>query len=161
MKCKKVQRLLPLLVGSDLSPAQKDQVMRHLHECKGCQHEYRMHLLSLKKTTGWLTRESVDWNESDWSKIIRGALRRTERKKVMVPWPFRKGWAFVLMATTAVLLSLFIFHPSLIKERMGKTTAALQEESFQDVFSIKIVSKETGLKINWFFHKDLKLEVME
>lgn len=160
MNCTKVRRLLPLLIGLDLPSSKEQKVLSHLQDCQRCALEFSMLKQSLKKTTDWLAIDSVKWKESDWAGIIQKALPQ-EEKKILAPWPFKKGWAWALMATTAIFLSIFVAHPSLIKNKLGETTAKQRETSPPEVLSMKIVSKETGLKINWFFHKDLKLEVMK
>ncbi|MGD2295651.1 MAG: hypothetical protein PVF22_07420 [Candidatus Aminicenantes bacterium] len=169
MNCKKARRLIPLLAGSDLERTNTDLVTRHLNSCPECQHEYEMSLLSLNSAKKWLAAETVGWDETEWIKTIQRALDQIEKRNgVLAPWPFtfKKGWALLMMAAAAFLLTLFIIHPSLVKDKLGEATAALSEETKPDVLSMKIISEETGLKINWFFHKDFelkeyKLEVMK
>jgi hypothetical protein len=104
----------------------------------------------------------MDWEEAEWKTTVQTAIEKAEEKRSwLVPWPFKKGWAFAMMASSAVLLSLLVLPASFVKDKMGRIPTVSALESQPEIFSLQIVSEETGLKINWFFHKDLKLEVME
>ncbi len=70
------------------------------------------------------------------------------------------------------LTLLFIIRPSIIQKKMGLGSAKFTEEqaqlfrsspeeSEQEVVTMTIVSKETGLKIVWFLNKNFELEVKE
>ena len=161
MKCTKVRRFLPLLVGGDLSPKKAGLVRDHLRRCPSCQKEFRMYELSLKSAKEWFASTRMDWVESEWKSALRKAVNPRDRNLTsLAPWPFGKGWALAAMAVTAVLLAILFLHPSLVKHS-PEMAAAKTEQKQPEILSLKLVSKETGLKINWFFHKDLKLEVME
>jgi len=162
MKCKRIQRLLPLMVGGDLSSRKSVRARRHLKQCTACQAEYTLYRTSLERTKEWLSSERADWKEGDWRMMIEKAaqLKRSNRAP-LAPWPFQKGWALGIMAAMAVLLAVFVFHPSLVKSTKQITAAAEMETIQPDILSLRMVSEETGLKINWFFRKDLKLEVMK
>lgn len=162
MKCKRVHRLLPLMAGGDLSPNKAERIQKHVDLCPGCQGEYRMYRLSLKRAIEWVSSEKVDWKENEWMMSLRKASHFKQRMKTqLAPWPFKKGWALAMMAALAVLLTLFVFHPSLFKQSAQRASTAPVEIFRPEILSLRMVSQETGLKINWFFHKDLKLEVME
>lgn len=162
MKCRKVARLIPLFAGSDLPAKTREKVQRHLQDCRSCQQEYTVYQSILQQTKEWFAQERKDWEEAEWKTTVQSAIEKTEEKRSwLVPWPFKKGWAFVLMTASAILLSLFVLHPSLGKDKKGRIPFVSAVESPPEIVSMRFVSKETGLKINWFFRKDLKLEVME
>lgn len=162
MKCKRVLRLLPLMAGGDLSPNKAERIQKHVELCPGCQDEFRMYRLSLKSAIEWVSSGKVDWKENEWKMSLRKASHSEQsRKTQLAPWPFKKGWALAMMAVLAVLLSLLVFHPSLFKQSVQRASTAPVEIFRPEILSLTIVSQETGLKINWFFHKDLKLEVMK
>ncbi len=162
MKCRKVTRLIPLFAGSDLPSKTRAKVQGHLHNCQSCQQEFTYYQTILQQTREWWVQERKDWEEAEWKKTVHAAIKKAEKKRSwLVPWPFKKGWAFVLMTASAILLSLLVLHPSFVKDNIGRTPTLSVLESQPEIVSMKLVSKETGLKINWFFHKDLKLEVME
>ena len=91
----------------------------------------------------------------------------------LVPWPFKKVWAYSLIGVLAVALTLlFIIRPSIIQKKMGLGSEKFTEEQTQlfrsspeefkqEVVSMTIVSQETGLKIVWFLNKNFELEVLE
>ena len=162
MNCQKVIRLIPLYAGLDLPTKTKAAVQAHLQNCLSCQQEYSEYKSIIQQTREWWAQERKDWGEAEWKKNVQTAVEKAEEKqRWLVPWPFKKGWAFVLMTASAILLSFLVLHPSFVKDNLGRTPTLSALESQSEIVSMKIVSKETGLKINWFFHKDLILEVME
>jgi hypothetical protein len=172
MNCKKTRRLLPLLAGSDLPQSRISAVKAHLEKCRKCRIEYDAYLLTLEKTKEWLEEVRQDWNEREWQEAVRRATEKKEQKVFsLAPWPFKKAWAYAMMAVFAFLLSLFVIRPSFIKQKMEAETGAIaglrqepervKEESRQDVISMTLVSHETGLRIVWFFNKNFELEVKE
>lgn len=162
MKCLKVTRLIPLLAGSDLPAKTREKVQRHLQDCRSCQQEYTVYRSILQQTGECLAQEKKEWEEAEWKTTVQTAIEKAEEKRSwLVPWPFKKGWAFVLMTVSAVLLSLLVLPPSLVKDKMERAPTVSAVESQPEIVSMQLVSKETGLKISWFFHKNLKLEVME
>ncbi len=162
MKCRKVTRFIPLFAGSDFPAETIAKVRHHLQDCRSCQQEYTEYQSILQQTREWLTQERKDWEEAEWKKTVHAAIEKAnEKRSWLAPWPFKRGWAFVLMTASAILLSLLVLHPSLVKDKM-RGIATVSADPFQtEIVSMQLVSKETGLKINWFFHKDLKLEVIE
>jgi len=162
MKCRRVLRLMPLFAGSDLPAKKREAVQRHLQDCLKCQQEYTAYRDILQQTSEWLVQERNNWGEAEWKNNIQKAIEGAgEKRRWLVPWSFKKGWAFCLMTTSAILLSFLVFHPSLTEDRMRRVPTVSAVESKPEIVTLQLVSKETGLKINWFFHKDLKLEVME
>jgi len=162
MKCQKVIRLIPLLAGSDVPVKKEKKLQRHLKNCQSCQQEFTHYQTILQQTREWLEVERKDWEEAEWKTTVLAAFEKTEEKKSwLAPWPFDKKWAFGLMTASAILLSFLVLHPSFVKDNKGRVPTLSAVNSQPEILSIKIVSKETGLKINWFFHKDLKLEVIE
>jgi len=162
MKCRKVTGLIPLFVGSDLPAKTRKKVQRHLQDCRSCQQEYTEYQSILQQTREWLAQERENWEKPEWKKTVQTAIEKAEEKRSwLAPWPFKKGWAFVLMTASAILLSLLVLHPSLVKDKTWRVPTVSAVDSQPEIVSVKLVSKETGLKINWFFHKNLKLEVME
>ena len=162
MNCKKVQRLLPLMLGSEM-PQSKIQALKvHLGKCPRCQHEYNSYIQSFEKMKEWLSEGKRDWDETEWQQAVQNAIREKPHEvSPFVPWPFRKAWAYALMAVFTVVLTFLIIWPSFIKEEpgLGPGTGELAEgEVQQDVISMTMVSKETGLKIVWFFNKNFELE---
>lgn len=159
MNCKKVRRLLPLLVGSELSPSRKSALESHLQGCPKCQSEYHAYVLSMKKTQEWLAAERKDWEDSEWKRAVRKAVeeeKEPEGVSPFTPWPFKKVWAFALMALLAAGLTLVVLKPGLIKEK-GRGTRML-EESQQEIVTMTFVSQETGLKITWLFNKNFAIK---
>jgi predicted anti-sigma-YlaC factor YlaD len=162
MNCKKVQRLLPLMVGSEIPQSRIQALRAHLKKCPKCQHEYNSYIQSFEKMKEWLTKDKLNWEESEWQQTVRNATReKSPEVSSLVPWPFRKTWAYALMAVFTVVLSFLIIRPSFIKEESGgglQIEALTKETPKQDVISMTMVSKETGLKIVWFFNKNFELE---
>lgn len=176
MNCQKVKRWLPLSVGKDLPLSRMRAVDRHLARCPWCREDYERLKLALEQTKEWLSADAADWKEPEWQDIIRKARevgkKSTVRQSVvpiLAPWPFRKVWAYSLMAAAGLILSWLIWGPSIrMRETSVRAEAPLQQQKSiqmaaqqeipQDIVSMTLISKETGLKINWFFNKNFKWE---
>ena len=160
MKCKKVHRLLPLMVGSDLPDKEKEKVKAHLQSCPKCKSEYESYLLSLQKTKEWLEKSQEEWPEEEWQELIQKAIQEEEFvPSFRLRWQFKRAWAYALLAGAVVILSLFIIRFSIFRDKTGlgvkdEADLAIQQESL----SMTMVSQETGLKIVWFFNKNLEIK---
>ncbi len=169
MRCRKIQRLLPLLAGSELPESQVSTVESHLNRCPLCQEEYEKYVLLVQETRKWLAEDRLEWEEGEWQKAVRKALTGELPKQTsMVPWPFPKAWAFALMAGALLLITTLVVRPPVV-EKIGLQPRymdmakmdSLEEsegEDQQEVVSMTMVSRETGLKIVWFFNKNFDLE---
>jgi hypothetical protein len=169
MRCKNIQRLLPLLAGDELHGPKALKVRTHLNRCPRCQREYEKYVLLVQKTRKWLAEDQVDWEKREWQEALKEVARDNGSKRSsMVPWPFPNGWAFVLMAGVVLLIIAIVVRPPLL-EKIGLKTGytdiakvealkAVREGEQQEVVSMTMVSKESGLKIVWFFNKNFDLE---
>jgi len=131
-------------------------------------------MLSLEKTKEWLAKDRKDWEESDWQQALQRAIKDKKPEVTpLVPWPLKKAWAYSFIGMLVVAIALFfIIRPSIMQKKMGlgserftqeqaQLFRSSPEESEQDVVSMTLVSKETGLKIVWFLNKNFELEVKE
>jgi hypothetical protein len=160
MRCQKIQRLLPLLAGSELPESQISKVKGHLDGCLHCQREYEKYTFLVNQTREWLAEDRIGWEEQKWLETVRSAVAQGSKKKTaLIPWPFSRALAYALMAGVMLLLIILVVRPPFV-EQIGLTpkyrdvTAVKQQE----VISMTMVSKETGLKIVWFFNKNFNLE---
>jgi len=161
--------LLPLLAGSELPESKVSTVESHLDRCPLCQEEYEKYVLLVHETRKWLAEDRVEWEEREWQAAVRNALTGELPKQTsMVPWPFPKAWAFALMAGALLLIATLVIRPPFV-EKIGLKPRYMDvaeidaiEESEgkeqQEVISMTMVSRETGLKIVWFFNKNFDLE---
>ncbi|NIM58143.1 MAG: hypothetical protein GTO16_04265 [Candidatus Aminicenantes bacterium] len=174
MNCKKVRRLLPLMVGSEIPQSKILSLKAHLEECPKCRQEYDSYNLSLEQTKEWLAKDRIDWEEYEWQQALQSAIKdKKPEVTALVSWPFKKAWAYSIIGVLVVALTLLlIIRPSIMQKKMGlgsekfteeqaQLFRSSPEESEQDVVSMTLVSKETGLKIVWFLNKNFELEVKE
>jgi len=173
MNCKKIRKYLPLYIGNDLSAKNKEAVRIHLESCVECQKEYEAYAQSIKTAKEWLSESAVVWGEGEWRRAVRN-LKEEKSKSLsgFAPWPFKKGWAFAAMGVFMVVLVFFVTRPlflrvedikgqkTLAKHHPQQNNATLSQAS-QDVVSMTMVSKESGLKIVWILNKNFNLEEYE
>ncbi len=172
MKCKKIRRWLPLMVGGDLSASKAEAVRSHLIKCPECQQEHDAYVLSIEKTKEWLEKDRQDWEEREWQQAVQEAVHQKRPSvSAFAPWPFKKAWAYSLMGVlTAALIFLFVIKPFNIQEGIApdsgmftRTQAQLMRSAFQEtpqeVVQMTMVLPETGQKIIWIFDKNFNLEV--
>lgn len=163
MKCQMIKRLLPLLAGSELPETQISSVRAHLEGCLQCQREYEKYTFLVDKTRKWLAEDLVEWEEQEWRETVQSVVNQGSRKRTsLVPWPFPRAWAYTLMAGVMLVLTILIVRPSFVKQ-IGLTPRYVNVVGAekQEVISMTMVSKETGLKIVWFFNKNFNLEENE
>ena len=163
MKCQKIRRQLPLLAGSELPDSQVHSVRAHLEECPRCQGEYEKYALVVSQTREWLSEGRIGWDEREWQQMVRAVLDGFPRRKIsLIPWPFPKTWAYALMAGVMLLVTTLVVRPPFV-EQIGLTPKYTErvELEEQEVVSMTMVSKETGLKVVWFFNKNFNLEENE
>jgi hypothetical protein len=170
MNCKSVRKLLPLYIESDLPAEKKGKVQIHIESCLDCQKEYEAYAQSINAAKEWLRESAVTWSDMDWKRTVRNAAsEKTETSSGFAPWPFRKGWAFALMGAVVVVLVFFVTRPLFlgIEDFSAQTTLAKRHpqhqegstvKSPQDVVSMTMVSKETGLKVVWVLNRNFNLE---
>jgi predicted anti-sigma-YlaC factor YlaD len=169
MKCHKIQRLLPLLAGSELPERDIPDVKSHLERCPRCQAEYEAFVRLVLETRKWLEEERLECEEKEWQKTVQAALREgSSRRKHLELWPFWKGWAFAFMAGVMLLVTTLVIRPPFVKHigLMPRYPDAAGMEVLsgsggqieQEMVSMTMVSKETGLQIVWIFNKNFDLE---
>lgn len=163
MKCPKVKRLLPLYVGGDLKSVTDRSLSGHLKGCSECRAEYEAFRASYESAKRWMAVDALDWDSADWRRALRLALgSRGGRTPALHLWPFRRVWAYTLMAALAVGLSWFLIRPVSLENLAGRNALTIASSGTQppeqEVVSMTMVSQETGLKIVWFFDKNFDLE---
>ena len=173
MNCKKIREYLPLYAGTDLTPEKAEATRAHLATCDECQKEVDKYLRSLQIARNWLSDSQVEWEEGEWRRTVQKVT--SEKTKILAgfaPWPFKKGWAFALMGALVVMLVFFVARPLFlgiedfrVQTTLTKLYPQHQEDtavkSPQDVVSMTMVSKETGLKVVWILNKNFNLEENE
>lgn len=173
MKCKKTWKYLPLYVGKDLSPKKEETVRLHLDTCRECQKEYEVYVQALGTAREWLRESAEVWGEGEWRRTVRSVT--AEKSKSLpgfAPWPFKKGWAFAVMAVVMVAVVFFITRPLYLgvedfpgqaglSKRHPQQEAGALFKSPQDVVSMTMVSKDSGLKVVWILNKNFNLEENE
>jgi hypothetical protein len=170
MKCRQVQKWLPLFIKDDLIPAQRVKIESHLRDCSVCREEVELYRASSEKMQEWLEQESIHWDQGAWEKALRRAMEPADEKDAsLAPWPFKKGWALALMLFIVALVGVFVIRPLPLRRFLGKgveVAAAVQEgyasraeqDVTQEMISMTMVSKESGLKIVWIFNKNFEWE---
>ena len=107
MKCSRVQKLLPLYAGGDLTHHQADAVAEHLAQCETCRREadgYAAAVQALRQA-GAEQPPNADWNEC-WQ-AVQPHLGETNVERRVLAFP-RPTWRHVLRAAAMVLIALGI-----------------------------------------------------
>lgn len=163
MKCHKIRRLLPLMAGSELPESQAPMVKSHLEGCPRCREEYETYVFLIGRTRKWFAEDRIGWKDEEWEQTVRSVVNQASaKKKSLVPWPFPKAWAYAVMAGVMLLATTLIVRPPFV-EQFGLAPRSGSEVRMekQEVISMTMVSKETGLKIVWILNKNFNLEENE
>lgn len=170
MNCRRVKRQLSLYVGEDLPLHRQQAIEEHLRSCIACQNEHSHYLRAVGQTRQWLQRQEIHWDESAWKQAVSGAVpREKDPGKALRPWPFKPAAAYALMIFLATGLTLLVVRPTFVPSEIpGDTqqTAGITDPgifsrispSSQDVVAMTLVSRETGLKVQWFLNRNFNLE---
>lgn len=162
MKCVRIRKCLPLYIGADLSPKKTEKVRLHLDTCDKCQKEYEDYTRALGTAREWLRESTEVWGEGEWRRTVQNTT--AERSKPLpgfAPWPFKKGWAFAVMTAVTVAVVFFVTRPLYLGVEDVPGQTVLSKSHPQDVVSMTMVSKDTGLKVVWILNKNFSLEENE
>jgi hypothetical protein len=102
------------------------------------------------------------WGEGEWKRTIRNTIAEKSKSfPEFAPWPFKKGWAFAAMAAVMIVFIFFATRPLYIGVEDIPGQAVLSKSLPQNVVSMTMVSKDTGLKVVWILNKNFNLEENE
>ena len=104
MKCKTAKHQMALAVGEDLSPAEIQELQRHLQDCSNCQQTWVKHRHGFAVLQHSRTIETRPNSESVWPTLSQ---RLRERDAAPQRGEFN-GWIAAL-AVTAACVVLFVF----------------------------------------------------
>jgi len=168
MTCKRTIKYLALFVGDELSKRKVGHVSAHLKACPACRREAGVMAAALGAAKALARSEEVgDWSESQWRSMMREITSAGIEPKRLLTGPV---WKPVLAGVTALLLIvsgalLFLKKPSgapavqtAFRAPSQSLAASVQAPDGGGGKSTTIISKETGLKIIWFYNKDFQGE---
>ncbi len=104
MKCKTANRQMALAVGEDLSPAEIQELQRHLQDCSNCQQTWEQHQRGFAVLQHSRTMEARPKSDSVWPTVSHRLRERTATSQL---GEFN-GWIAAL-AVTAACVVLFVF----------------------------------------------------
>jgi anti-sigma factor RsiW len=168
MICKRIQKSLPLLVGNELAVKEAARVYAHLDECADCRKE-EQEFAAARQAAQVLARadEPEDWDDAEWLHLLQSiTLSKIEKKKALPGLSLKPVLASALaLLVIAAGAFFFLKRPSAppdaratLQPPSQDLIAPARKTGKQDVPSMTIISKETGLKIIWFFNKNFEAE---
>lgn len=104
MKCKTAERQMALAVGEDLSPAENQELQRHLQDCSNCRQTWEQQRRGFAVLQNSRTNELQRKSDSVWP-VLSHRLR--ERNAAPQRGEFN-GWIAALAVTAACVL-MFVF----------------------------------------------------
>jgi anti-sigma factor RsiW len=166
MNCKNAKKMIPLAAGNDLSAKKAAAVRDHLEGCPDCRKEAAEleHALRAAKTLAGAERAG-DWSEAEWRSLLRSVTAGgIQKKRVWAGLPLKPvlagGLGLVFLAFGSFLL--LKKSPAPVVTRAAFESPSIEQaapkriDGQPDVTSRTIVSKETGLKIIWFYNKNFQ-----
>ncbi len=172
MNCRKLNRWLPLYAGGDLSPRRSLRVEAHLLRCESCRQEGAAFREGLEEIRRELRSLSHVWREPAWRRaVIRAAGSRSLGPGARRARSLRAVWAYALLALLATGLSYLVLAPFPEGDARraafsastrdgaasgGHSLASASRE--QDIVSMTLISRETGLRVQWFLNRKFRLQ---
>jgi len=156
MTCRRFRRYLPLLTGGDLPARKAARAAAHLERCPACRRERDAWLRSRRDLLAGMKASRMKWEEREWENVVRAATApaagspRSWRFRSLRPAP-----ALALAALAALILSVFLFGPGGAPPEPGRSA---ETGAGQDVVAVTLVSRDSGLKVHWFFNREFDLE---
>jgi anti-sigma factor RsiW len=164
MNCARVRRVLALLAGGDLPEKKARKLRVHLERCPGCRKEWDAYRAAFETVKGLAGAEEVrDWDEAEWRRMLwRITAASPEPRRNFFGLSPARALA-VGLAFAAAVLGLNILTNRLAvgpppRPSLQADARAGAPGNGQDVLTMTWVSPETGLKIVWFFNKNLTWE---
>ena len=171
MTCRKARLLIPLYAGDDLGPRRTQAVRAHVDACPACRRELEELRKALARFKAAAKDESVpDWSEGEWKALMarapgqekagrkaEGGLGGPSRGTIPIPaQSLRWAAASTLGAVIGlIVLSMLFRGPGPGPAETPEPPLALADAGrAQDVVSMTMVSRETGLQIVWFLDKN-------
>ncbi|MBP7706425.1 MAG: zf-HC2 domain-containing protein [Candidatus Aminicenantes bacterium] len=166
MTCRTIRRLMPLAAGDDLRPRRARAFRAHLDACPACREELRTFHEALATLRTAATDEGVpDWTEAEWRALMARAAGQAGTGEAGHAAParpaFRPRWAAASAAGALIgLVALALLFRGPVPGPEGRVRAGAPAGGTalaaggQDVLSMTMVSRETGLQIVWFFDKN-------
>ncbi len=165
MTCRKAKKALPLLAGGDLEPRKAARVMGHVISCPSCRRELADLAKALAAAKAMFRKEAVpDWTDPEWHALMariiteKAAARSKGARPLARPVLVSAVAAVILVAAgLAYLFRIQLFGPKGTVAAQGTAVVHGEElKAGQDVVSVTMVSRETGLQVVWFFNKNFE-----
>jgi len=166
MNCKKAERWIPLAAGNDLSDKKAAAVRHHLEGCPDCRKdaaELERALRAAKTLAG--AERAGDWSDAEWRSFLRSVTAGgIQKKRIWAVLPLKPvlagGLGLVFLAFGSFLLLKKPPAPLITRAAAERPPIELTVPKGSigrpDITSKTIVSKETGLKIIWFYNKNFQ-----
>lgn len=159
MRCKRIQKRLPLFAGGDLTGKKQDQTRRHLMNCHQCKEEYNLFRMSQAGARGGMRPQRISWDEGIWKGFIEKAVK-SPGLRPMFAYPKARLLKIPVAAllVPAIFLGIFLL---VIRPDAGTSRFSNQHLNLgvgQKSVAITFLSRKTGVKIKWFLNKNFNLE---
>jgi hypothetical protein len=129
MRCKTAKYQMALAVGEDLSPAESQELQRHLQDCSNCQQTWEQHRRGFAVLQHSRTNETRPKPDSVWPTVSH---RLRERVAAPQLGEFN-GWIAAL-AVTAACTVLFVFS---IEDPTAPVASVQQPGNYKDNKSVR------------------------
>jgi hypothetical protein len=108
----------------------------------------------------WLNSAQPSWAENTWLRAVsRAVASESGPEKAGRLLSFRPSWAYAAMALMAASLTFLVVKPLPQSfTQPGPLAAAASASPSQEIVSLTLVSKESGLKVQWFLNRNFKLK---
>ncbi len=154
MNCRKARKWLPLYSGGDLPKRKSRKMEAHIRNCGSCRRELQIFQESLDTVRKLMRDSSVPGSRAAWDRALDRAQAPTS--SVRVSFSLKPVWTYASVAALAALLTFLVVKP--FPDLESGSQVSQSSASGQDVISMTLVSKETGLKVQWFLNRNFSLK---
>jgi anti-sigma factor RsiW len=172
MNCHETKNSRLLFLDGELPARKARRLRKHLESCPVCRTELKELESALEGLRTVAREEERDWTESEWHSLVaRVTAEPVRRRRPVFRGSPRLAWAFGIVFFFLVGLAVVLFKPvfkdvlsPLPGERVSASPAGLslagaaEEPLSQNRLSVTLVSKESGLRVYWYFNKNFNWE---
>ncbi len=118
MNCRRIQKMLPLYVGGELSEGRARRLERHLEVCSDCREmagEFQSALTGLRRAAH---RDEVDWPDAEWKRLMaRINTQPPPRRAIPIEMIPKTAWvygsaAILILGLSAIIIRNRLFTPA-------------------------------------------------
>ncbi len=160
MSCKKYRKIMSLYYDGEVSPADREKLMKHLSCCHSC-HSYFENLKILQDGIASFktAKASDEYNREMASRVVRRLafeqIQSRPARKEKFLWAMKRRWLVALPSFLIIILALFLLYQVAKKPSYLNETRYYYQEPFELIEFKMAVDDEVFLALNDLIEQEI------